>query len=167
MVGELSGLMWKDVNFDKKLLTICRSEKRSRKTGEYYISTTKNDKIRTIVLTDEMEDVLLRVKKAELVNGFLTEFVFSNENGRIHTGTISSVIRNRTMSKEFVNAKSIHAIRRTLNSNLRCNGMSATVAASILGHTEKVNEENYTYDVSNMAYKTDIMASINKKIAQG
>ena len=64
-------------------------------------------------------------------------------------------------------AKSIHAIRRTLNSNLRCNGMSATVAASILGHTEKVNEENYTYDVSDMAYKTHIIASINKKTAQG
>ena len=118
-------------------------------------------------LTSEMEEVLLRVKKVELANGFLTEFVFSNENGRIHAGTISSAARNRTMSKEFVNAKSIHAIRRTLNSNLRCNGMSATVAASILGHTEKVNEENYTYDVSDMAYKTHIIASINKKTAQG
>lgn len=166
-VGELSAFKWSDINFDKKTITICRSEKHNRKTNEYYISATKNDKIRIIPLTDEMEDVLLRVKKVELANGFLTEFVFSNENGRIHTGTISSAVRNITMSKEFGHTKSIHAIRRTLNSNLRCNGMSATVAASILGHTEKVNEENYTYDVSNMAYKTDIIASINKKTAQG
>ena len=109
---------------------------------------------------------MARVKKVEMKNGFLGEFVFSNENGRIHAGTISDCARNRTMSKEFCNTKSIHAIRRTLNSNLRCSGMSATVAASILGHSEKVNEENYTYDVSNMDYKTEIISGINKKIAQ-
>ena len=89
-----------------------------------------------------MEQVLSRVKKEEMKNGFLGEFVFSNEKGRIH------------------------AIRRTLNSNLRCSGMSATVAASILGHTEKVNEENYTYDVSNMEYKAAIISGINQKVAR-
>ena len=32
-----------------------------------------------------------------------------------------------------------------------------TVAASLLGHTEKVNEENYTYDVSSMEEKSKFM----------
>lgn len=165
-VGELSGLKWEDIDFSNKTLRICRSEKYNRKTKEYYISTTKNDKIRVIPLTPEMEDVFLRVKKVEMMNGFLEEFVFCDRNGRIHARTISDCVRNRTMSKEFEHTKSIHAIRRTLNSNLRCSGVSATVAASILGHTEKVNEENYTYDVSNMDYKTSIISELNRKVAQ-
>ena len=69
------------------------------------------------------------------------------------------------MSKEFDRPKSIHAIRRTVNSNLRCNGVSATVAASLLGHTAKVNEENYTYDVSDMDYKMKMFSKINKSVA--
>lgn len=165
-VGELAGLKWEDIDSNKKTITVRRSEKFNSKTKEYYISTTKNDKVRVIPLTAEMEQVLLRVHKVEMKYGFLGEFVFSNENGRIHSRTISDCVRNRTMSKEFCNAKSIHAIRRTLNSNLRCSGMSATVAASLLGHTEKVNEENYTYDVSNMDYKTAIISGINQKVAQ-
>lgn len=160
--GELSGLRWEDVDFDAKRITICRSEKYSRKIKEYYISTTKNDKIRVIPLTEEMEDVLLRAKKAELKSGFLGEYVFSNESGRIHARTISDCARNKTMSKEFEHPKSIHALRRTLNSNLRCNGVSATVAASLLGHSEKVNEENYTYDVSSFDQKVEYMRKAGK-----
>lgn len=164
-VGELAGLKWEDINYKDCSITICRSEKYKRKSKEYVISSTKNDKIRVIPLTEEMKDVLSRLKKVEIQNGFLGEFVFCNENGRIHAHTISDCARNKTMSKEFDRPKSIHAIRRTVNSNLRCNGVSATVAASLLGHTAKVNEENYTYDVSDMDYKMKMFSKINKSVA--
>lgn len=161
-VGELSGLKWKDIDYEESTITICRSEKYNRKKNEYYISTTKNDKVRTFPLTEEIKDVLARVKKAEIRNGFLSEFVFSDKNGRVHTRKISECARNMTMTKEFEHTKSIHAIRRTLNSNLRCNGVSATVAAALLGHTERVNEENYTYDVSSAAEKMKIVEEASK-----
>ena len=61
------------------------------------------------------------------------------------------------ITQQQQNKKSIHAIRRTLNSNMKCAGVSGTVAASLLGHTEKVNEENYTYDVSSMEEKSKFM----------
>ena len=61
-----------------------------------------------------------------------------------------------------MNEKSIHAIRRTLNSNLRCMGVSVTVAAAILGHTEEVNEKNYTYDVSSMQKKAEYIEIASK-----
>lgn len=161
-VGELSGLKWEDINYEECTITICRSEKYNRKKNEFYISSTKNDKVRTFPLTEEIKDVLSRVKKAEIRNGFLSEFVFSDENGRVHTRKISECIRNMTMTKEFEHTKSIHAIRRTLNSNLRCNGVSATVAAALLGHTERVNEENYTYDVSSISEKMKIVEAAGK-----
>ena len=53
-------------------------------------------------------------------------------------------------------------MRRTLNSKMRCEGVSSIVASSILGHTEGVNNSNYTYDVSSLEYKSSIIANINK-----
>lgn len=162
-VGELAALRWEDVDFSQKEITIRHSEKHNRLTNEYTISTTKNSKIRKFPLTDEMKDVLLRVKEVEIKKGFISEWVFSNEKGRVHSRVISNCVRNRTASKEFTNQKSIHAIRRTINSDMRCNGVSPVVAASLLGHTVKVNNDNYTYDVSNMSYKTSVISDINKK----
>lgn len=162
-VGELAALRWEDINFSQNEITIRHSEKYNQVKKEYTISTTKNSRIRKIPLTSEMRDVLLRVKEIEMKNGYLSEYVFSNENGRIHSRVISNCARNRTMTKEFSNPKSIHSIRRTVNSDMRCNGVSPVVAASLLGHTVKVNNENYTYDVSNMEYKASIVSEINKK----
>lgn len=66
------------------------------------------------------------------------------------------------MSNEFCSVKSIHAIRRTINSNMKCQGVPTAVAASILGHTERVNEENYTYDITSMADKLNILEKASK-----
>lgn len=161
-VGELAGLKWEHVNFDSNIIRICSSEKYNPKTKEYYISETKTGKERIIPLTDDMKDVLKRTKAEEARNGYLCEFVFSNEEGRVHTNTISTYLRNHTMSEDFVNTKSIHAIRRTLNSELKCMGVSTTVAAALLGHTEKVNEEHYTYDITSLDDKRRFMELAGK-----
>ncbi len=44
---------------------------------------------------------------------------------------------------------------------MRCSGVSSTAAASLLGHTEEVNNTNYTYDITNMDYKMEIVERIN------
>lgn len=161
-VGELAGLMWKDIDFQNRTITIQRSEKYNRKTHEFYISGTKNNLVRVIPLTGDMEKILRKTMEEEKRLGFLGKFVFCNEDGRIHTRMISQCVRTKTETKEFVNEKSIHAIRRTLNSNLRCNGVPATVAAALLGHTEEVNEKNYTYDVSSMSKKAEVIQLAGK-----
>lgn len=156
-VGELSGLKWSDIDEKLGIITICRSEKYNRKTKEYFISATKNDKIRKIPITDNIRDVLARIKEKEIEQGYISEFVFSGENGRVHAKAITDRMRRVTTSEDFSCPKSIHAIRRTLNSNMRCMGVSPTVAAALLGHTENVNERNYTYDISSMDEKLHFM----------
>lgn len=42
-------------------------------------------------------------------------------------------------------------------------GVSTVVAASMLGHTVQVNENNYTYDVASMDYKKKVMSEVWKK----
>ena len=161
-VGELSALRWEDINTKQEYIRISHSEKRDRENNTTFISTTKNDKVRMLPLTDEIKDVLRRTKEYELSKGYLGEFVFQNETGRLHATIISKCARAKSISKDFTNQKSIHAIRRTLNSNMRCAGVSATAASSLLGHTIRVNESNYTYDTIDMSTKKKYIENAGK-----
>ena len=154
-VGEISALTW-DCIFDEYLL-INKSEKYNRKTKEYYISETKNKKCRVFPITEEINDLLQRIKKVEMANGFLSEYVFSNKYGRVHTNVISSCLKNKCRQLG-ITEKGIHAYRKTINSKMRSNGVSATVAASLLGHTEEVNNNYYTFDVTDLETKRSIIA---------
>ena len=153
-VGELSGLKWEDINVKEGFIVVQHSEKRDRLNNTTFISTTKNNKIRILPLTDAIKDVLKRTKEYELSKGYLGEFVFQDERGRVHADTISKCILRKTRdSKDFSSVKSIHTIRRTLNSNMRNAGVPITTASSLLGHTTKVNELNYTYDTVDLSQK--------------
>lgn len=146
-VGEIAALQWQDVFWEKKYILIRHSEKQNRLTKEYTIEDTKNHKTRIFPLTEEIESLLKNIWKKESDQGWLTEFVFSNENGRIHKDTISEAMRNYTLyDKRFSSVKSIHANRRTLNSNMRVNGVSGVVTSSLLGNTVHCNDNHYTYN---------------------
>ena len=60
-----------------------------------------------------------------------------------------------------IEQKSIHACRRTVNSTLRCLSVSSTVDASMMGHTPEVNESHYTYDISGLDKKREVMKRVN------
>lgn len=156
-VGELAGLMWEDVIEDEDLIIIRHSEKFNRTTKTSWISTTKTGKERLFPITKEIKDLLQRIKQYEMDHGWVGDFVFQDENGRLTKSKISDATRNYTMSEEFSSVKSIHAIRRTLNSRMRCDGVSATVASSLIGNSERVNDRNYTYDISELNEKRRIV----------
>lgn len=160
-VGELAALRWEDIS-EETIIIRC-SEKYNRKTKEYYIDSTKNDKIRTFPITLEIKNILDRVKKSEMQCGYFCEWVFANEKGRIHAPMISSCLKNKCR-QAGISEKGIHAIRKTVNSKMRCHGVSATIAASLLGHTEEVNEQYYTFDVSDLREKKEIVEVINREV---
>lgn len=159
-VGEISALTW-DCIFDDYFV-INKSEKFNRLTGEYYIAQTKNMKDRVFPITEEIRELFQTVKKIEMQNGFISEFVFSNKDGRIHNGVISSCIKNKCR-QVGITEKGIHAYRKTLNSKMRCRGVSAVVAGSLLGNSKEVNDQYYTFDVSNLGEKHQIISSITNK----
>ncbi len=73
-------------------------------------------------------------------------------------------MRNKCIQIGMKHTKGMNAVRRTVNSRIRCAGISATVAASLLGHTEEVNNLNYTYDITGMDYKMEIVEKMNKEM---
>lgn len=160
-VGEISALRWQDI--ENGIITIRSSEKSHRTKGKpitYTIEGTKTGKERKIPVTSAMADLLARVEKAENNIGSKSEFVFSDKGGRIISANISNCIRKKCL-QVGISQKSIHACRRTVNSTLRCLGMSPTVAASLMGHTEEVNENCYTYDVSALDTKKNMLEKTN------
>ncbi len=157
-VGEISALSWDCVT--ESYIIINKSEKYNRITKEYFIDKTKNGKDRIFPITDEIRKLLDNVKRIEIKNGYICEWVFANNQGRIHASVISSCSKNKCRQLG-IEEKGIHAYRRTVNSKLRCNGVSVTVAASLLGHTEEVNEHYYTYDVSSIKDKAAIISKVN------
>ena len=160
-VGELAALRWTNISLNEGIIIISESEKYDRINKEYLISGTKTGKTRIFPMTDKINAFFKNLKKIEMRQGILGEFVFSDENGRITARSISECMR-RKCSQAGIDERGIHALRRTLNSKMRCDGVSATVAASLLGHTEKVNQENYTYDITGMDYKRKIIQKVNE-----
>ena len=93
---------------------------------------------------NRLSKLLERIKQLQQENGIISEFIIADTKGRIIAPTISKAMYRRSI-EAGIGAKSIHAIRRTVSSNLNKILPQATVAL-IMGHTEKVNEEHYNYD---------------------
>lgn len=160
-LGELCGLMWEDVRYDLDCIVIRHSEKMNKKTRQRYIAATKTSKERLFPLTPPIKRLFAKVKKEQMKNNCYGEFVFTDQIGKIYDSLIqSNVVRCCTAAG--IPRKSIHAIRRTLNSKLRTDGMSAVVAGSLFGHSSQVNNKNYTYDISNMEYKKKALSRAYK-----
>lgn len=160
-VGEISALMWSDIQ--NGMIIVNKSEKYNRNTKEYWIGATKNGKERYMPLTEEIMNLLVRIKKVQKEYGYDSQYIFANENGRVHAPVISSCAKNKC-KQIGIPYKSIHAYRRTFSSNLKCNGVSTTVVASLLGHTEEVNEQYYTYDITEMKEKQVMVGMVTKEI---
>lgn len=160
-VSEISALRWDCITQD--YIIVDKSEKYNRKTREYFIGKTKNQKERIFPLTDEIKSLLSRVKKAEIKAGYICEWVFANEDGRIHAPIISSCTKNKCR-QVGITEKGIHAYRKTVNSKMRCNGVSSVVAASLLGHSQEVNEEYYTFDVASLQDKAKVISAVNQRM---
>ena len=160
-VGELSALRWDSIT--KEHIVIDKSEKYDRVNKEYYIDTTKNGKERIFPITEEIQSLLDKIKNVEIKAGYICEWVFANESGRIHAPVISSC--SKTKCRQLgITEKGIHAYRRTFNSKMKCAGVPTVIAASLLGHTEQVNEKYYTFDIEDIKNKATIVAHLNKEM---
>lgn len=162
-VGEIAALEWEDINYTKGYFIINKSEKYNRKTKQYYIDSTKNKRGRIFPMDKTLIDFFQNLHKVQMQYGYTSKWVFANENGRIHSPMISSCIKNKC-KMAHIDIKGIHAFRRTLNSNMRCAGVSEVIAASMMGHSPEVNRKYYTFDLSSIEQKRDILTNMHEKI---
>ena len=93
----------------------------------------------------------------------MTEYVFSDKNGKLHCSAISSCGRKKT-KQAGMQGKSIHALRRTFNSYIKSLGANTFIASSLLGNSIEVNNNYYTYDIGNMDYKANLVTKLEAMI---
>ncbi|MBE6149500.1 MAG: site-specific integrase [Firmicutes bacterium] len=144
--GELKGLTWKDIYFDKKVLSVNKqiTQLNNRTTFEFSDTKTK-DSYRIVPITKVLLNdlkMLYEQSKKEYYN-FNDDFFVASDARPIADSTIYD---RRTKLAEAANLKSIrlHDFRHSCASLLINNGANVTLVAKFLGHT-KIEETLNTY----------------------
>ena len=159
--SEISGLIWDNVNFERKELYITQAMGYSKKENKFFITTPKTkSSIRTIPLVDEALQILKDQRKKQMLArmksaNWNTEesfknLVFTSQNGRpnghaIYNNAIKSILRrmNRDIVAEAkmngtesrtIPGFSMHTLRHSFATRAFESGMKPKVVQQILGH---------------------------------
>lgn len=152
-VGELAALHKMSVNYDKGYLEIDYSEHRIdyEDHSEIVVDEPKCLKHRKFPINDAIRELFERIDAL----GLVSEFVFARQNGERYTGHDISCACDRRAKEAGIDSNvSVHRIRRTVASILRTK-YSAKKVSSLLGHTERTDDEYYYYDNSEYSDKLD------------
>ena len=158
-VGEVVALSWDDIQGGQ--LSITKSERRishDDRPDEYVIGDTKNHMDRKIPIGKELQKVFFEIRQVCHEAGFESEYIIADDRGRLPAHHVSNAMYRR--GKEAgAKACSIHAIRRTVSSQLNRVYDKATVS-HIMGHTEEVNTNHYDYDTEALDKKCRAMDNL-------
>lgn len=130
--GELTALMWVDVDFERKILTIQRALYHS------ILGSTKSNRIRKIPLTDGVLGVLASKKKTK-------GYIFCHDDGSLLT---HSSCRKKLMTIAKVSGiekMGWHKLRHTFASNLANRGVAIQQIQALLGHTDIKTSMRYSH----------------------
>ena len=149
-IGELCGLQWQDIDFEKKVLyvrhTLCYFRKDGKYIFEMHDAKTKNGR-RTIPLTTKALEALRRQriqKQKILFKGIETEeqyrdLVFVTKNNRptqqfIVQEAICAIVNRICKAHPDYELFSPHCLRHTFATRAIENGMQPKTLQKILGH---------------------------------
>ena len=167
--GELLGLMWDCVDFEKGTILVNKQLRRSqRKGGTYYFSPPKNNKSRTITPAPYVMKLLQAQKvqqaKHRLMAGPAWEdsgLVFTNEFGRYVSYRAISDCFKRIVKRIGLPDARIHDLRHTYAVNCIRAGDDIKTVQSNLGHATAA----FTLDV--YGHFTDDMRSVSAQRMEG
>ena len=167
--GELLGLMWDCVDFEKGTLLVNKQLRRSqRKGGTYYFSPPKNNKSRTITPAPYVMK-LLQVQKAQQARQRLMAGPAWEDSGLVFTNEFGRYVSYRTIFDSFKRIVKriglpdarIHDLRHTYAVNCICAGDDIKTVQSNLGHANAA----FTLDV--YGHFTDDMRSVSTQRMEG
>ena len=142
-LGELLGLKWEDIDFDRNELKVrrilhrCKNfDSNSKQSTSIYFDEpkTKNSK-RTIPLPPNAIADLKVWKEKQEDEGGRPEFVITDQNGKYLDPTTFKKYYNRLLDKCNIEGITFHALRHTFATDAMEKGMDKKVLSEILGHS--------------------------------
>jgi len=133
--GELIALTWKDVNFEKKLLTI------NKAIAKGVLGSTKSNKNRYIPLTDSVITMLNSRKENNVRNN---ELIFFENNSFLGQARYIKKIHKLCKDLKFRRI-SWHVLRHTFASHLAQKGISLKAIQELLGHSDIKTTMRYAH----------------------
>lgn len=174
-VGEVTGLRWNDVDFEKNMISVNHTlvYYNHEKNNCYYNINTPKTKAghRIIPMTKTVREAFLKEKEyqkeigvscAVTIDGY-TDFVFVNRFGNVQNqGTLNKALRriirdcngeileNNTQKSEIVLLPrfSCHILRHTFTTRLCESGVNMKVIQDVLGHSDISTTMNIYADVT-------------------
>jgi len=141
-VGEAQALMWKDVDWRRKAITIRRTYVRLSDAGGVKFlqeSTKSRTSTRTIPLSTTMYEVLRRTSESADLSGL----VFGEESDKPFTYEAVRYYLRQACRETGVEYKSTHALRHTFATNCYYKGCDVKILSKLLGHAKV----SITYDI--------------------
>jgi integrase len=140
--GEILGLKWKDVDFDRKTATF---------------RDTKNGENRTIPLSSTLVDCLLQERRKRIIP---SEFVFPSIDGK-QPADIRGGWEN-AVKEAGLSSVCFHTLRHTVASHLTMGGASMLEVGAILGHKTLAMVKRYSH--LSVAATAKVIGRMNEEI---
>lgn len=131
--GELRALQWRDIDFERSIVTISRSMTKDSDGRTTVGTSTKTHRVRSIVLTSETLSSLSQWKSEQSVTQ-LPGYVFTGQSGGPLPLTSWQRYHKRLCAEAGVPLISLHALRHTAATLLMELGQHPRIVAEILGH---------------------------------
>ena len=161
--GEVLGLTWDCVNFEKHTLLINKQHGKKKGTCEYCFSSLKNDRPRLIEAADGVMDALKKQQirqqrwATRLKDGWehSDNLVFTTETGRYLCNQTVYLAFKKVMRRLHLDATRFHDLRHTYAVNSLKSGDDIKTVQENLGHqTAAFTLDVYAHATSSMKHES-------------
>lgn len=161
--GELRGLIWNNIDFERKTLSVSKQitdRCGTVKKFKFVVPKTQNS-IRTLKMPEILVNSLKRAKlEAKQLNGFNENYFVAGDAFPISSNALADR-KNANCEKAGVKQIRIHDFRHSCASLLINNGANITLVAKYLGHS-KIDETLNTYSHMFRSVLDNVVDTINK-----